>query len=120
MVQIRISRQETERSLRWAVGMKGIAVARRSQNGSVRHMVDSTKQRGGVEVFIRMRRGLGDASASMGAALGAFDAFLNPGSQRAGEELHQANERRVPVPSPGDRLLHENRIVISAPSRPKT
>jgi|GEM_PF-4669483 len=66
-------------------------------------------------MFIRMRRGLGPASSSMGAALGALDAFVNPGAQRARDELKQANERVVPVPSPSDRLLRENRIVIQVP-----
>ncbi|MEO6144194.1 MAG: hypothetical protein ABIP19_09470 [Dermatophilaceae bacterium] len=70
------------------------------------------------EVFIKMRRGLGDASGSMGAALGALDAFVNPGAQRARDELKQTNERVIPVPSPSDRLLRENRIVIQAPRRP--
>lgn len=63
-------------------------------------------------MFIRMRGGLGSSSASLGAALGAFDAFFHPGAARAREELKQANERKMPIPSPGDRLLHENRIVI--------
>ena len=63
-------------------------------------------------MLIRMRRSLGDSSASMGSALGALDAFVNPGARRASDELKQANERVIPAPSPGDRLLNENRIVI--------
>lgn len=63
-------------------------------------------------VFIRMQRGLGASSESLGGALGAFDAIFHPGAHRAREELKQANERKIAIPSPGDRLLHENRITI--------
>ena len=49
----------------------------------------------------------------MGNAMSAMDAFVNPGAQRAREALKQDNERVIQAPTPGDRLLDEQRIVIT-------
>ena len=65
-------------------------------------------------MFIRMRRGLGDGVGT-GAVLGALDAVFNPAAARAREDLEAQNERVVAVPSPGDRMLADNVIVIEQP-----
>ncbi len=61
-----------------------------------------------------MRRGLGERSgAGMNAVVGALDAVYNPGAMRAREYLEQQHQRVVPIPSPGDRLLDERRVVVA-------
>jgi hypothetical protein len=65
-------------------------------------------------VFIRMRRGLGDGGGTA-AVLGALDSVFNPAAARAREDLEAQNERVVAVPSPGDRILADNVIVIEQP-----
>ncbi len=69
-----------------------------------------------------LREGMGEAAPGMATTLGALDAFVNPGAERARALLKHENERVLPTPSPGDRLLHENRIVIRvrAPGPPAT
>lgn len=64
-------------------------------------------------MFIRMRKGIDRGAPSMGAAIGALDAVFNPGAARAREERDAQHERVIPTPSPGDRMLHEGRIVIA-------
>jgi hypothetical protein len=54
--------------------------------------------------------------ATMSAALGAMDVFVNPAAARAREDLDRQHEQVIPTPSPGDRLLDEGRIVIEAPA----
>lgn len=66
-------------------------------------------------VFIRMRRGLDDASPGMGAVFGALDAVFNPAAARAREALDAQHERVIPAPSPGDRLLDDGVVVIDGP-----
>lgn len=68
-------------------------------------------------VFIRLRRGLGDSAGTMGSALGVLDALVNPAAARARAELDAQNERVIPAPSPGDRLLNEAVLVVQIPGR---
>jgi hypothetical protein len=68
---------------------------------------------------------MGGPSGSMAAALGVFDNIWHPGAARARERLDAQNERVMPTPSPGDRLLSEGGIVIkrsagSAPNKPRS
>jgi hypothetical protein len=63
-----------------------------------------------------LRRSMGGSTGSMSAALGALDEVVNPGAARANDLLKEQNERVTPVPSPGDRLFAEGKVVI-APRR---
>ena len=62
-----------------------------------------------------LQRSLSSSRPSLGAALGALDEFFDPGAARAREIIDEQHERIVPVPSPGDRLLKEGRVVIELP-----
>lgn len=67
-----------------------------------------------------LRRTMGGLRGSM-AALGAFDNIWHPGAARARERLDAQNERVMPTPCPGDKLLSEGvikRPAGSAPHRP--
>jgi hypothetical protein len=59
-----------------------------------------------------LRRSMGDSQGAMAGALGVFNDIYHPGAVRAREQLDGQNERVIPVPSPGDRLLEEGKIVI--------
>lgn len=59
-----------------------------------------------------LRDSMGESRGSMASAFGALEEFVNPAAARAREELHEQNERVMPTPSPGDRLLDEGRIVL--------
>ena len=52
----------------------------------------------------------------MGSALGAIDDVFNPGAARARETLKAENQRVIPKPSPGDKLLKDGNVVIQLPS----
>jgi hypothetical protein len=67
-----------------------------------------------------LRRGMGGSHGSMAAALGVLDEVWHPGAARARERLDAQHELAVPVPSPGDRLLREGRVVIRRPGRAGT
>jgi hypothetical protein len=69
-------------------------------------------------VFIRLAEGSGSAGAALGTGMTAVDAFVNPAAARAREELQHQNERVIPAPSPGDRLLREGRIIITVDDAP--
>lgn len=62
---------------------------------------------------------MGGSAAGMNAAFGAFDVFFHPAAARAREELREQHERVVPIPSPGDNLLDERRIVLRRTPRAK-
>lgn len=47
--------------------------------------------------------------------LDAFEDVFNPMAARMRRELDMQNEQAIPVPSPGDRTLESNKIVISLP-----
>ena len=55
-------------------------------------------------------------SAQVGAVLGVFSEIYNPSAARAQEELRAQHERVQPLPSPGDKLLREGRVVIRRPT----
>ncbi|MBA3843540.1 MAG: hypothetical protein H0X39_13185 [Actinobacteria bacterium] len=59
-----------------------------------------------------LRGSMGGSTAGMNAMIGAFESFFNPNAARAREMLEEQNQRGVAVPSPGDKLLDEGRIVI--------
>jgi hypothetical protein len=48
----------------------------------------------------------------MSGVLGALEEFSNPAAARARDELREQHERVIPVPSPGDSLLDEGKVVI--------
>ena len=68
-------------------------------------------------MLLWLRKNMSESGASMGNAIGGLDAFVNPGAQRAREALEQDNERVIQAPTPGDRLLDEQRIVIKVRRR---
>jgi hypothetical protein len=55
---------------------------------------------------------MGGSAAGMNAMIGALDSFFNPAAARARKELEEQHERVVPIPSPGDKLLNEGKVVI--------
>jgi hypothetical protein len=55
---------------------------------------------------------MGGSASGMGGVVGALEEFFNPAAARAREELQQQHERVIPVPSPGDKLLDEGKVVI--------
>ena len=59
-----------------------------------------------------LRGNMGGSAAGMNAMIGALDSFFNPAAARARKELEEQHERVVPVPSPGDKLLEEGKVVI--------
>ncbi len=70
--------------------------------------------------MLRWLRGtMGGSAAGMNAMMGALDSVFNPGAARAREELEAQNRRVIPVPSPGDKLLDEGRVVIRRKPEPK-
>lgn len=63
--------------------------------------------------MLRWLRGtMRGSAAGMNAMIGALESFFNPAAARARKELEEQHERVVPVPSPGDKLLNEGRVVI--------
>jgi hypothetical protein len=59
-----------------------------------------------------LRNTMGGSAGGMNAMLGALDEVFNPAAARARKELEEQNERVVPIPSPGDKLLAEGKVVI--------
>jgi hypothetical protein len=59
-----------------------------------------------------LRQGMGGSASAMGGVIGALEEFFNPAAARARQELQEQHERVIPVPSPGDKLLDEGRVVI--------
>ena len=69
--------------------------------------------------MLRWLRGtMGGSAAGMNAMIGALDTFFNPAAARAREELKEQHERVIPIPSPGDKLLQEGKLVIRRPPEP--
>ena len=69
--------------------------------------------------MLRWLRGtMSGSAAGMNAMIGALDGFFNPAAARAREELKEQHERVVPIPSPGDKLLREGKVVIRRPKDP--
>ncbi len=63
--------------------------------------------------MLRWLRGtMGGSAAGMNAMIGALDSFFNPAAARARKELEEQHERVLPIPSPGDKLLTEGKVVI--------
>jgi hypothetical protein len=70
---------------------------------------------GEVPMLRWLWRGMGrSGGTTMSGALGALDEIFNPAAARARELVDEQNERVLPAPSPGDRLLAERRLVIDA------
>ncbi len=63
-----------------------------------------------------MRRSMRKSHGRMGAAFGALADVLSPGAARARESLRADNQRVMPIPSPGDKLLRDGKIIIGLPS----
>jgi hypothetical protein len=59
-----------------------------------------------------LRRSMGDSRRGSAAVLGVLDDIWHPGAARAREQLDSQNERVMPAPSPGDKLLKDNKIVV--------
>jgi hypothetical protein len=59
-----------------------------------------------------LRRSMGDSRRGTAAVLGVLDDIWHPGAARAREQLDSQNERVMPSPSPGDKLLKDAKIVV--------
>jgi hypothetical protein len=64
-----------------------------------------------------LRDSMGGSHGSMAAAVGVLDGVWHPGAARAREHLDAQHEHAMPAPTPGDKLLHEGRLVIRRPAR---
>jgi len=64
-----------------------------------------------------LRNTMGGSAGGMNAMLGALDEVFNPAAARARKELEEQNERVVPIPSPGDKLLPVGKVVIRRPTK---
>jgi hypothetical protein len=64
-----------------------------------------------------LRESMGGSAAGVNAMFGALEEVFNPAAARARKELQEQHERVIPIPSPGDKLLAEGRVVI--PRTPK-
>jgi hypothetical protein len=53
---------------------------------------------------------------SMGAMLGGVDEIFHPEAARAREQVDRQHSMVMPMPSPGDKLLNEGRLVIERPA----
>ena len=51
----------------------------------------------------------------MGAVLGGMDELFHPEAARAREAIERDHSLVVPMPSPGDKLLKEGRLVVERP-----
>ncbi len=60
------------------------------------------------------REGLGPGHTGAGGLLGALDGLFNPGAARAREHLAAENESVMQAPTPGDMLLRDGKLVITA------
>ncbi len=76
--------------------------------------------------MLRWLRGtMGGSAAGMNAMIGALESFFNPAAARARKEVEEQHERVIPIPSPGDKLLAEGKVVIprtphAQPSKPQS
>lgn len=52
----------------------------------------------------------------MGAVLGGMDELFHPEAVRARESIERQHSLVVPMPSPGDKLLNEGRLVVERPT----
>jgi hypothetical protein len=59
-----------------------------------------------------LRRSMGDTRRGSAAIFGVLDDIWHPGAARAREQLDSQNERVMPAPSPGDKLLDDGKIVV--------
>jgi hypothetical protein len=71
------------------------------------------------DVMLRwLRRSMGDSKRGSAAVLGVLDDIWHPGAARAREQLDAQNERVMPAPSPGDKLLDDDKIVVRRSTEP--
>ena len=61
--------------------------------------------------FYRHLRGR-RARGGMGAVLGGLDELFHPDAARARERIERDHSLVMPMPTPGDRMLDEGRVVI--------
>jgi hypothetical protein len=61
-----------------------------------------------------LRETMGGSAAGVNAMFGALEEIFNPAAAQARKEQH---ERVIPIPSPGDKLLAEGKVMI--PRTPK-
>jgi hypothetical protein len=54
----------------------------------------------------------GRSRGGMGAVLGGLDELFHPEAARARETIERDHSLVVPMPSPGDRMLDEGRLVL--------
>ncbi len=52
-----------------------------------------------------MRKSMGGSQPGASSALGALEEIFAPAAAKARLDLESRNERAIPIPSPGDRLL---------------
>jgi hypothetical protein len=60
---------------------------------------------------------MGGSAAGVNAMFGALEEIFNPAAARARKELQEQHERVVRIPSPGDKILAEGKVVIPRTSK---
>ncbi len=56
-----------------------------------------------------------DGRKTASGVLGALEDVFNPMAARMRREMDQQHEQALPMPTPGDRMLRDNKIVITVP-----
>ena len=59
-----------------------------------------------------MRKTMGGSQLGASSTLGALEEIFAPAAAKARLDLESRNERAIPIPSPGDRLLTDRLLVI--------
>jgi len=62
-----------------------------------------------------MRKTMGGSTPGASSSLGALEEIFAPAAAKARLDLESRNERAIPIPSPGDRLLADRLLVIKVP-----
>jgi hypothetical protein len=71
-----------------------------------------SRRNGGGAMLRWLRQGMGGSASAVSGVIAALEEFYNPAAARARQELNEQHERVIPVPSPGDKLLEEGKIVL--------
>ena len=71
-----------------------------------------------VRVLSWMRRTMGGSQPGSSSALTALEEVFAPAAAKARLDLESRNERSIPIPSPGDRLLSDRVLVVRVASPP--
>lgn len=59
-----------------------------------------------------MRKTMGGSQPGASSSLGALEEIFAPAAAKARLDLESRNERSIPIPSPGDKLLSDKVLVV--------